>query len=112
MSNEDRVRLQHMLDAARTAIRFVQGKDQSDLAGDDLLSFAVVRALEVMGEAARQVSQELKNQYPDIEWNEIAATRNRLIHGYFDVDLDIVWAILTKDLPPLIAELEKILPQE
>jgi len=112
MLNEDRTRLLHMLDASRRALDFVRDKSREDMESDDLLSFAVVRALEIIGEAARQVSQDFKNKYPDIEWNEIAATRNRLIHGYFDVDHDIVWTILTKDLPPLILELEKILGEK
>lgn len=109
MLSEDRVRLRHMLDAARLALRFVQGRRRDDLEDDDLLSFGVVRALEIIGEAAKQVSQDLKDKCPNVEWNEIAATRNRLIHGYFDVDLDIVWTILTKDLPPLISELDKVM---
>jgi uncharacterized protein with HEPN domain len=109
MKRDDRVRLLHMLDASRKALAFIENSDRQDLETDDLLSFGVVRALEIIGEAAKQVSEDLKNEYPEVKWTETAATRNRLIHGYFDVDLDIVWSILKKDLPQLIEQLEAIL---
>jgi len=62
-----------------------------------------------LGEAARYAPENVKAAYPGVPWREIAATRNRLIHGYFSVDLDIVWAIIQKDLPPLIVQLKAIL---
>lgn len=103
----DAVRLRHMLDAARKAASFVDGKRRNDLE-DELLSLALVRLLEIIGEAAKSVSEETKRRHPDVPWRLMAGTRDRLIHGYFDVDLDIVWAILTEDLPPLIDKLEQI----
>jgi len=109
MSNEDAVRLRHMLDAARRAMDFTQGRERSDLESDEQLSLALVRLLEILGEAARNVSEDLRNDYPDIPWRQIAGTRDRLIHGYFDVDLDIVWQIVSNDLPVLAAQLEKAL---
>ncbi len=109
MSNEDAVRLRHMLDAARRAIEFMQGRAKSDLESDEQLSLAVVRLLEILGEAAKNVSEDLRKDYPDIPWRQIAGTRDRLIHGYFDVDLDIVWQIISTDLPVLVAQLEKAL---
>ena len=109
MSNEDAVRLRHMLDAARRAIDFMQGRAKSDLESDEQLSLAVVRLLEILGEAAKNVSEDLRKDYPDIPWRQIAGTRDRLIHGYFDVDLDIVWQIISTDLPLLAAQLEKAL---
>ena len=109
MSNEDAVRLRHMLDAAKRAIDFMQGRAKSDLESDEQLSLAVVRLLEILGEAARNVSEDLRKDYPDIPWRQIAGTRDRLIHGYFDVDLDIVWQIISTDLPVLVAQLEKAL---
>ena len=101
-------RLQHMLDAARKAGEFVQGKTRADLDRDDMLMLALVRLLEVVGEAATGVPDDLRQRAPKIPWKEIAGTRNRLIHGYFDVDADIVWEIVTHDLPSLIAELEQL----
>ncbi len=109
MSNEDAVRLRHMLDAAKRAIDFMQGRARSDLESDEQLSLAVVRLLEILGEAAKNVSEDLRKDYPDIPWRQIAGTRDRLIHGYFDVDLDIVWQIISTDLPVLAAQLEKAL---
>ncbi len=109
MSNEDAVRLRHMLDAAKRAIDFMQGRARSDLESDEQLSLAVVRLLEILGEAAKNVSEDLRKDYPDIPWRQIAGTRDRLIHGYFDVDLDIVWQIISTDLPLLAAQLEKAL---
>ncbi len=102
-------RLRHMLDAAETAMEFVKGRQRSDLDRDEKLTLALVRLLEILGEAARHVSEKTKGLSPHIRWKEIAGTRDRLVHGYFDVDLDIVWKIITVDLPPLITELKKII---
>jgi uncharacterized protein with HEPN domain len=112
MSKDDEIRLRHMLDAARKAVSFVKGRSRRDLDSDEMLALAVTRLIEVIGEAARGLSQEFKNNNPYIAWKQIAGTRDHLIHGYFDVDLDIIWAILTQDLPPLIKELEKLLPPD
>ena len=110
MSNEDAVRLRHMLDAARKVVKFMQGQTKADLESDEQLCLAVVRLLEIMGEAAKNVSEDLRNEHPAVPWKQIAGTRDRLIHGYFDVDLDIVWQIISIDLPQLISNLEKALP--
>ncbi len=109
MSNEDAVRLRHMLDAARKVVVFMQGQTKADLESDEQLSLAVVRLLEIMGEAAKNVSEDLRNEHSSIPWKQIAGTRDRLIHGYFDVDLDIVWQIISIDLPQLVSNLEKAL---
>jgi len=87
---DDRIRLRHMLDAARTAREFAQDRSRADLDSDDMLALALVRLLEIVGEAGRAVSVDLRERHPEIPWAEIAGTRDRLIHGYFDVDLDIV----------------------
>ena len=107
--DDDRIRLRHMLDAARKAQEFIQGSTRDALDTDEKLTLALVRLLEVIGEAAKGVSSECRQDYPKIAWKAIAGTRDRLIHGYFDIDLDIVWQIATTDLPPLITELERIL---
>jgi len=108
---DDLVRLRHMLDAAHKARRFVQDRSRTDLEMDEMLSLAIVRLLEIVGEAAAHVSEPIQAGLPGIPWRQITGARNRLIHGYFDVDLDIIWAILQDDLPPLIAQLELLLPQ-
>lgn len=109
LTDNDRIRLQHMLDAAEKAVHYAQGKTREDLDKDELLTLAIVRLLEIIGEAAKGVDQSLRDANPAIPWRQIAGTRDRLIHGYFDVDLDVVWAIVTVDLPTLIPELERIL---
>ena len=102
---DERIRLQHMLDSAQKAVNFAKNRPRQDLESDEMLSLALVRLLEIIGEAAKAVPQDIKNIYPDIAWRDIGRTRDRLIHGYYDVDLDIVWDIVTNDLPPLIQAL-------
>lgn len=109
MRNDDRIRLQHMLDAANEALGFIQGKPRSDLDIDRMLVLSLVKELEIIGEAAGQVSAEVRSQSGGIPWQDIRGMRNRLIHAYFDVDLDVVWTTVTRDLPSLKAELEKLL---
>lgn len=105
----ERVRVQHMLDATDKALKFTRGRTRADLDEDEMFALAVVRLLEILGEAAKHVSERVRSLGPAIPWKRIAGTRDRLTHGYFDVDLDIVWSILTEDLPPLRTELERLL---
>ncbi len=98
-----------MLDATNEALEFVQGKQRSDLDTDRKLVLSLVKELEIIGEAAGKVSAEIRTQYGAIPWQDISGMRNRLIHAYFDVDSDVVWSTVTKDLPILQADLEKIL---
>lgn len=109
MSKTDFVRVRHMLEAAQKAVKVMQGRSREDLDRDELLVLALTRLLEILGEAAKAVSDDVRQQAPKVKWKQIAGTRDRLIHGYFDVDLNIVWEIVTNDLPPLIAELERLL---
>ncbi len=109
MRKDDRVRLQHMLDAANEALIFIHGKVRADLDSDRMLVLSLIRELEIIGEAASNVSRQIRSQNRAIPWPDITGMRNRLIHAYFDVDLDTVWNTVTKDLPVLKAELEKIL---
>ncbi len=110
MNKDDEIRLKHMLDAAREAEGFVIGLERTALDTNRMLVLAVIKDLEIIGEAASKVSNECQTQYPQIPWRDITGMRNHLIHGYFKVNLDQVWSTLQDDLPPLIAELEKILP--
>lgn len=109
LRDEDQVRLLHMLDAVERALKHTQDKSRGDLERDDLLCLALVRLIEIIGEAAKAVSPEVRETYPAIHWKQISGTRDRLIHGYFNVDLDVVWAIITNDLPVLEQELRKII---
>lgn len=103
--DRDRVRLLHMLEHAREAMRLVEGRTRQELDADRVLSLAVVRLLEILGEAAARVSPEARAKRPAILWWEIIGMRNRLIHGYDAVDLDIVWNIVESDLPTLVRHL-------
>jgi len=98
-----------MLEAARKIAAFTHGGRRRDLDDDELLALAVVRLLEILGEAANSVTPTFANDQPNIPWRSLSGMRNRLIHGYFSVDLDIVWQVITSDLPPLIAALETLL---
>ncbi|WP_373501841.1 DUF86 domain-containing protein [Desulfococcus sp.] len=107
MRKDDIVRLRHMLDAAHEAAGFAKGRMRVDLNGDRQLVLAIVKDLEIIGEAACQVSQTGRDGLPQIPWEDIIGMRHRLVHAYFDINLDILWKTIKEDLPPLIAELEK-----
>jgi uncharacterized protein with HEPN domain len=109
MSKRDpMVALRQMSEAAREAMELTAGRSRSDLDSNRLLSLALVRLLEVLGEAASRVPGEARELHPDIPWAEMIGMRHRLIHGYDQVDHDIVWAVLSDDLPSLVTALEHI----
>ena len=112
MDRSDRVRLRHMFDAAREASQFIAGKSRADLDRDRVLALALVKEIEIIGEAAGKVSDEARERCAGIPWAIITGMRNRLIHGYFSVDLDIVWQTATVELPPLAAALEECLASD
>lgn len=105
MSPDDVIRLRHMAEAAESALRFCQGRTRADVDTDDMLRFALTRAVEIVGEAANRVSIETRTQIPDIAWPAIVGMRNRLVHAYFDVDSDILWTTVGERLPLLLREL-------
>jgi uncharacterized protein with HEPN domain len=107
--HESSVSLRHMLDHAREAYALVQNRSREDLDADRLLNLALVRLLEIVGEAASRVSTDERAHYPAIPWPQIIGMRNRLIHGYDLVDFAILWQTVVEDLPPLMAALESIL---
>ena len=108
--HSDEIRFRHMLDHAMEAMAMVRGKNRSDLDSDRMLELSLVRLVEIIGEAAARVGTESREKYPSIPWLQIIGMRNRLVHGYDAIDLDVLWDTIVDDLPPLIAELEKILP--
>ena len=111
LPEDDRIRLQHMLDAARKAARLAAGRSREELdAEDDPLAAALVHWICVIGEAASKVSSGTCSAVDGIPWPDIVGMRNRLIHAYFDINLDIVWDILSLDLPKLDRELEYLIP--
>ena len=110
MKKDDRIRLRHMLDAASEALSFTRGRSREDLNHDRLLVLGLVKAIEIIGEAAYQTSERTRTGFPDIPWEDIIGMRHRLVHAYFDINLDVLWQTVQRDLPPLISELEHAAP--
>ena len=108
----DLIRIRHMLTAAKEAIEFAGDKTRKSLEKDRLHLLAIIKSIEIIGEAASKVSETFKTENSNIPWNDIINMRNRLIHVYFEVNLDIVWQTVKTDLPDLIKALEKIIPPE
>lgn len=101
-----------MLESAREAVSFLQKQTRESLDKNRMLALSLVRLIEIVGEAATQVTREFQNLHPEIPWAQIVGMRNRLIHAYFDIDMDRVWKIVNDDLPPLVIKLEKIIPPQ
>ena len=106
------IRVHHMLDHAREAVEMVRHRTRAHLDTDRMLNLALVRLMEVVGEAAAQIPEDFRAHYPEVPWRDVADLRNWLIHGYDAVDFDILWAIIQGDLPPLIQHLETIIEHE
>lgn len=109
MQPEDRTRILHMIEAAEAVSVFVTSRSRGDLDTDLMLLFALVRAVEVFGEAAAKVSASMKAASSEIPWPQIVATRNRLIHAYFDIDRNILWRAATEEVPALLPRLRDLI---
>ncbi len=105
MPPDDDVRLRHLVEAAETAIRFVEGREPADLESDYMLRLALTKLVEIVGEAAKQVSPTTRADHPDVPWSAAARMRDRLVHHYFDIDLDVLWTTIAVDLPQLLSAL-------
>ncbi len=90
MRKDDLIRMQHMLNAAEEALSFARSKKRNDLDSDRMLTLSIIKAIEMIGEAASKVTDESRNRFPEVPWSGIIAMRNRLIHVYFNIDLDRV----------------------
>ena len=111
LPDKDVVRLRHMLDAADLALGFCTGRQREDLDADPMLRFALVHAITVVGEAASKVSQPTRDALSRIRWAAIVGMRNRLVHAYFDTDIDrdVLWQSTIEHMQPLAAELQAAL---
>ena len=103
---EDRIRIQHMMDAARQAIEFAEGKSRKSLDADPMLARALMHAILEIGEAASRTSELGRSRAPDVPWAQIVGMRNLLIHVYWGVDFDRLWRTVTEELPLLLGMLE------
>ncbi|MDY6913747.1 MAG: DUF86 domain-containing protein [Planctomycetota bacterium] len=112
MPKDDLVYVGHMLDMARKAISKVEGITREQFDADEDLRLALTHLIQVIGEAARRVSEEFRNSHTQIPWLAIVGMRSKVVHDYMNVDEDIVWDTATEELAPLAAELEKLLPPE
>ena len=109
--HRDDVRLRHVLDYARDAVAIAEGRSASDLDSDRTLRYALLHVVCIIGEAAERLSHECRSRHSDIPWNVVIGMRNRLIHGYDVVDVDILWDTVVMDLPALIVSLEKVIEE-
>jgi uncharacterized protein with HEPN domain len=112
MRKDDFVYLGHMLDMARKAIERTQGIARSQYDKDETLQLALAHLIQIIGEAARRVSEGTRRAHTEIPWSEIIGMRHKVVHDYLQVDNDIVWDVVKVDLPPLLAALERIVPPE
>ena len=111
MPLSDKVRLQHILEAIEYVDQFLDGRSGSDLYTNPQLRFAIERQLEIIGEAANNLSEAIKITYIDVEWRKIVAFRNFIVHEYFGVDLELLWIITQKNLPPLKQVITRMLTE-
>lgn len=103
--------LNDILSAAEKAIEFVEGMSLNDLEDDDRTEYAVIKALEIVGEASRRVPTSFRDPHPQIPWKEMSGMRDKLVHGYFGVNLEVVWKTIHEDLPPLISTLRALIKE-
>ncbi|MBN2377329.1 MAG: DUF86 domain-containing protein [Sedimentisphaerales bacterium] len=109
MFKDDSVRIRHIVDAAQEAVEFVEGRRREELDSNRMLNLSLVRLLEIIGEAARGISEEFRQEHAELPWKKMVGMRDRLIHGYYDINLDVVWETVQEDLPDLIVWLSGIL---
>ncbi len=102
MRPDDAVRIQHMIEAAQDALRFIENRKREDLESDRLLALALTRAIEILGEAASKITADTRQSLAQIPWEPIVGMRNRLVHAYFDINFNIIWKTATEEIPKLL----------
>lgn len=101
--------LKDIISAIEAIERFVEGMEYNDLVNNDLVSSAVIRKFEIIGEAARNIPDWIREKYPQIQWKRMVGMRDKLIHGYFGIDYELVWETIKTEFPKVKPELQKIL---
>jgi uncharacterized protein with HEPN domain len=109
MKPDDCIRLRHMADALTSVGRFVSGRRRQDLDNDQMLAYALVHALQILGEVASKITIETRAMNPAIPWAEIIGMRHRLVHAYVDIDFDLVWTTATEAAPALFEQITSLL---
>ena len=104
--------IKHIRDAIRNIESFINNLLKENFLNDKLRQDAIVRELEIIGEATKNIPEDFRKKYPKIEWRKMAGTRDRVIHAYFEVDLDLVWRIVKEDLPKLKKQIQEVLKKE
>lgn len=112
LPEEDRMRLLHIQEASAKAIRFLGDRSQEAMAEEEQLTLALVRLIEIVGEAAKNVSEETRRLAPTVSWRSICGMRDRLAHAYFDVDLGLVWDAVHNEMPSLLEEVNILLTED
>src|SRR3989344_5850578 len=105
---DDLVFINHLLENIEDIAQFSEGLTKDKFLGDKLRQKAIVRSIEIIGEAVKNISRKVQDKYPEIEWKDIVGTRDKKIHHYFGVDLNIVWEIIKNDLPDLKIKITRI----
>lgn len=101
--------IEEVIDAMSKSMKFIEGMEQEEFICDDKTVFAVIRAIEVIGEAVKNIPEDLKKNYPEIPWKDMAGMRDKLIHGYFGVNVGRIWKTVKEEIPPLRPLFEKML---
>ena len=109
--NRDKGRLQHIIECIERIKRYSQGYSIVELIADDMRYYAIVKNLEIIGEAANMLSQDFCDTHPETQWKMIIKMRNYIVHEYFNIDNDVVWDVITKDLPELESQTKKYLSE-
>lgn len=112
MHPHDTVRIRHIIEALQDCLDFASSRSRIDLDQNRMLQLALARAIEIAGEAASKITEPARKEFSEVPWSKIVGMRNRLVHAYFDVNLDVLWDTATIDAPRLLALLKAIIPAD
>ena len=110
--SRDKNRLEHMLQAIERICRYTKGKNFEDFIADDMMYYAVVKNIEILGEASNMLTEAFRQAHPKTPWKQVNGMRNYIVHEYFQVDNNVVWDVITNDLPILEQQIKEYLTEE